>query len=96
MTLAAQHDAIKQRRSAAVMKSEGGPSAAPLTAIDSAPQCRLARLLRIRGDRTCVPSCIMPARRFPPPWTAEVTPNCFIVRDAKYVKRTSLRFAVKG
>ena len=21
-------------------------------------------------------------RRFPPPWTAEVTPNCFIVRDA--------------
>ena len=22
------------------------------------------------------------ARRFPPPWTAEVTPNCFIVRDA--------------
>jgi hypothetical protein len=24
----------------------------------------------------------MPVRRFPPPWTAEVTPNCFIVRDA--------------
>ena len=24
----------------------------------------------------------MPARRFPPPWTAEVTPNCLIVRDA--------------
>ena len=23
----------------------------------------------------------MPARRFPPPWTVEVTPNCFIVRD---------------
>ncbi len=22
------------------------------------------------------------ARRFPPPWTAEVTPTCFIVRDA--------------
>ena len=22
------------------------------------------------------------ARRFPPPWTAELTPNCFIVRDA--------------
>jgi len=21
-------------------------------------------------------------RRFPPPWSAEVTPNCFIVRDA--------------
>jgi hypothetical protein len=24
----------------------------------------------------------MPARRFPAPWTAELTPNCFIVRDA--------------
>jgi hypothetical protein len=24
----------------------------------------------------------MAARRFPPPWTAEVTPNCFIARDA--------------
>ena len=24
----------------------------------------------------------MPSRRFPPPWTAEVTPNYFIVRDA--------------
>ena len=24
----------------------------------------------------------MTARRFPPPWSAEVTPNCFIVRDA--------------
>ena len=24
----------------------------------------------------------MPERRFPPPWTTEVTPNCFIVRDA--------------
>ena len=24
----------------------------------------------------------MPARRFPPPWSAELTPNCFIVRDA--------------
>ena len=22
------------------------------------------------------------AHRFPPPWSAEVTPNCFIVRDA--------------
>jgi hypothetical protein len=22
-------------------------------------------------------------RRFPPPWTAEVTPNCFIVRDGQ-------------
>ncbi len=24
----------------------------------------------------------MPARRFPPPWSAELTPNCFTVRDA--------------
>jgi hypothetical protein len=24
----------------------------------------------------------MPKRHFPPPWTAEVMPNCFIVRDA--------------
>jgi hypothetical protein len=24
----------------------------------------------------------MPQRHFPPPWSAEVTPNCFIVRDA--------------
>jgi hypothetical protein len=22
------------------------------------------------------------ARRFPPPWSVEVTPNCFIARDA--------------
>jgi hypothetical protein len=27
-------------------------------------------------------SCDVPERRFPPPWSAEVTPNCFIVRDA--------------
>src|SRR5262252_4309970 len=25
---------------------------------------------------------LMPQRRFPPPWSVEVTPNCFIVRDA--------------
>jgi hypothetical protein len=25
---------------------------------------------------------MMSPRRFPPPWSAEVTPNCFIVRDA--------------
>jgi hypothetical protein len=24
----------------------------------------------------------MTTRHFPPPWSAEVTPNCFIVRDA--------------
>jgi hypothetical protein len=24
----------------------------------------------------------VPSRHFPTPWTAEVTPNCFIVRDA--------------
>jgi len=25
---------------------------------------------------------LMSTRRFPPPWTDELTPNCFIVRDA--------------
>src|SRR5262249_58229562 len=47
----------------------------------------------------------MPTRRFPPPWTAEVTPNCFIVCDANgqqiaYVyygceagRRTAAKFA---
>jgi endo-1,4-beta-D-glucanase Y len=25
---------------------------------------------------------MVPTRRFPPPWPTEVTPNCFIVRDA--------------
>jgi endo-1,4-beta-D-glucanase Y len=25
---------------------------------------------------------MVPTRRFPPPWSTEVTPNCFIVRDA--------------
>ena len=24
----------------------------------------------------------MPPRHFPPPWSAEVNPNCFMVRDA--------------
>jgi hypothetical protein len=24
---------------------------------------------------------LMQRRRFPPPWSAELTPNCFIVRD---------------
>jgi hypothetical protein len=24
----------------------------------------------------------MPARRFPPPWTAELQPNYYVVRDA--------------
>jgi hypothetical protein len=46
MTFPAQHDAIKQRRirSAPMMKFERVPRAAPLTAIDSAPQCRRAQL----------------------------------------------------
>jgi hypothetical protein len=30
------------------------------------------------------------ARRFPPPWSAEVTPNCLIVRDANGQARFSL------
>jgi hypothetical protein len=44
MTFPAQHDAIKQRRirSAPMMKFERVPNAAPLTAIDSAAQGRLA------------------------------------------------------
>jgi hypothetical protein len=28
------------------------------------------------------PDPSMSERRFPSPWSAEVTPNCFIVRDA--------------
>jgi hypothetical protein len=31
----------------------------------------------------------MEPRRFPPPWTAEVTPNCFIVRDRSAAKLLS-------
>ena len=41
---------------------------------------------RRRGDWHHQPvnnaSLLTPQRRFPPPWSAEVTPNCFIVRDA--------------
>jgi hypothetical protein len=29
-----------------------------------------------------MPVAEFPERRFPPPWSAEVTPNCFIVSDA--------------
>jgi len=32
----------------------------------------------------------MNARRFPPPWSAELTPNCFIVRDADGQQLASL------
>jgi len=52
---------IKQRRirSAAMMKFERVPSAAPLTAIDIAPQCRLADGRRESATAViCVPSCI--------------------------------------
>jgi hypothetical protein len=45
MTFPTQHDAVKQRRvrsMATVMKFEQVPSAAPLTAIDSAQQGSLA------------------------------------------------------
>jgi hypothetical protein len=34
----------------------------------------------------------MTARRFPPPWTAEVTPNCFVVRDADGQQLTYVYF----
>jgi hypothetical protein len=52
--------AIKQRRirSAAMMKFERVPSAAPLTAIDIAPQCRLADGRRESATAVSVPSCI--------------------------------------
>jgi hypothetical protein len=57
MTFAAQHDAIKQRRirSAPTMKFERVPSAAPLTAIDRAPQCRSADDCRelVAGAAVC-------------------------------------------
>jgi hypothetical protein len=36
------------------------------------PQCYLSHLRAVAVTE----------RRFPPPWTAELTPNCFIVRDA--------------
>jgi hypothetical protein len=36
----------------------------------------IAKLPELLGRHQMTP------RRFPPPWTAEVTPNCFIVRDA--------------
>jgi hypothetical protein len=41
-------------------------------------QPRNAVRVTLRVNKTRVPS----PRRFPPPWTTEVTPNCFIVRDA--------------
>jgi|SRR5215469_8122302 len=41
--------------------------------------------LILRTATACVtvrePDAVM-TRRFPPPWSVEVTPNCFIVRDA--------------
>jgi hypothetical protein len=60
MTFPAQHDAIKQRRTRAapMMKLERIPSAAPLTARQRAAMPLGGRLLRIRGGRVCVPSCI--------------------------------------
>src|SRR6516225_8136275 len=68
MTFPAQHDAIKQRRirSAPMMKFERVPSAAPLTAIDSAPQCRLADDLGelVAGASAChLASCLAASRR---------------------------------
>src|SRR5262249_17250723 len=40
-----------------------------------------APLHQQRRQRTSNNECLLP-ERFPSPWTAEVTPNCFIVRDA--------------
>src|SRR6266516_2740949 len=41
-----------------------------------------SKSLTLRHDHLIPQQDRMPERRFPPPWTAEVTPNCFIVRDA--------------
>ena len=38
--------------------------------------------MRKNEGRAATELSLMPIRRSPPPWTAEVTPNCFIVRDA--------------
>ena len=38
----------------------------------------------------------MTPRRFPPPWTAEVTPNCFIVRDANGFGRGSIQLLLNA
>jgi hypothetical protein len=40
----------------------------------------LYTLVQLKG-KTDIRSQIYPPRRFPPPWSAELTPNCFIVRD---------------
>jgi hypothetical protein len=37
----------------------------------------------VKADADVHPANAMPARRFPPPWSAEITPNCSIVRDVK-------------
>jgi hypothetical protein len=31
----------------------------------------------------------MPERRFPPPWSVEEQPACFVVRDVIYIKAKS-------
>jgi hypothetical protein len=51
-------------------------------------ECRHAWLvpdsMRFPGERGVerTPAMRMPQRRFPPPWSAEATDACFIVRDA--------------
>ena len=42
---------------------------------------RQVNLLVLTRLKSCLHSQ-MHSRRFPPPWSAKVTPNCFIVRDA--------------
>src|SRR6516164_6132291 len=54
----------------------GDPHSPPETRSDCPLQTRSK--LRI----TCAAPGVRLGGRFPPPWTAEVTPNCFIVRDA--------------
>jgi len=54
-------------------EDELGGSAAKLLGKDEA---------RHRWGRSCLATNTQRRRRFPPPWSVEVTPNCFIVRDA--------------
>src|SRR5262249_45708596 len=42
-------------------------------------QCLLLGVKQTLPNR---PSVMPAQRRFPPPWSAEVAPNCFVVRDA--------------
>jgi hypothetical protein len=41
------------------------------------------RVRSLRSDHFCFrPAVVLVTRRFPPPWSAEVQPNHYVVRDA--------------